>query len=63
MPLESGGRARLVRHEARGWGELVAELHEYIRKQDYRFHDEPQGHEQTSPVRAVEQMAGLGGMR
>jgi len=37
---------------------LRGELGELIRKRDYRFQDEPRGHEQTSWVRAVGQLVG-----
>ncbi len=63
LRLSPGLRAALLRRQMLGWNRLVAELKEYIRKQDYRFRDEPRGHEQTSPYRAVAQMAGQRGMR
>lgn len=63
LPLSPVERAELVRRQAFGWNELICELGEYIRKQDYRFRGEPRGHEQTSPRRAVEQMAGRKGIR
>jgi hypothetical protein len=37
---------------------LRHELTEYIRKQDYRFRNEPAGTEQTAPLRALELVAG-----
>jgi hypothetical protein len=43
------------------WSALDHDLEEYLRKQDYRFRDEPRGPEQTAPWRAVEQVAGARG--
>ena len=63
LRLSSAGRAALVRRQVLGWSALIEELKEYIRKQDYRFRDEPRGHEQTSPYRAVAQMAGRKDLR
>ena len=63
LRLSPSLRTALVRRQALGWSRLVGELKEYIRKQDYRFRDEPRGHEQTSPYRAVAQMAGQKGLR
>jgi hypothetical protein len=45
------------------WRPLVADLEEYIRKNDYRFRSEPRGDEQTSPWRAIGQVAGERGVR
>lgn len=45
------------------WRGIVADLDEYIRKNDYRFRDEPRGPEQRSPWRAVAQVAGARGVR
>jgi hypothetical protein len=36
-----------------GWRSIVADLQEYLRKNDYRFRDEPRGPEQRSPWRAA----------
>ncbi len=63
LRLSAAERERLVRREVQGWTDLVAELKEYIRKVDFRFRDEPRGHEQTSPYHAVEQMVGRRGIR
>ncbi len=52
---------------ARLQGEIMAALHEemseFIRKQDYRFRDEPIGAEGTAWIRAVEMVAGKRGIR
>lgn len=45
------------------WERLSDELGEYIRKQDYRFRDEPRGVEQSSPWRGLEALAGQQGVR
>jgi hypothetical protein len=45
------------------WRAVVAELEEYIRKNDYRFRDEPRGPEQHSPWRATAAVAGARGVR
>lgn len=37
---------------------LRAELREFIRKNDYRFRDEPWGDEKTAPQRAVAKLGG-----
>jgi hypothetical protein len=47
----------------RGWRSVVADLDEYIRKNDYRFRDEPRGDEQRAPWRAVALVAGGRGLR
>jgi len=54
------------RHTAgaqRGARDIVADLDEYIRKNDYRFRGEPRGEEQRSPWRAVAMVAGARGLR
>ena len=52
---------------ARLQGEIMMALHEemseFIRKQDYRFRDEPIGAEGTAWIRAVEMVAGKRGIR
>jgi hypothetical protein len=45
------------------WRGIVADLDEYIRKNDYRFRGEPRGEEQRSPWRAVAMVAGARGLR
>lgn len=45
------------------WREIVADLDEYIRKNDYRFRDEPRGDEQRAPWRAVAAAAGARSVR
>ncbi|HEY3111736.1 MAG TPA: hypothetical protein VGL23_23470, partial [Chloroflexota bacterium] len=45
------------------WRAVVADLEEYIRKNDYRFRDEPRGPEQHSPWRATAAVAGARGVR
>jgi hypothetical protein len=45
------------------WRALVRDLDDYIRKNDYRFRDEPRGPEQRSPWRAVAAVAGAPGLR
>lgn len=51
------------REEVSVWRGIVADLDEYIRKNDYRFRDEPRGEEQRSPWRAVAMVAGGRGLR
>lgn len=50
--------AALARRQVRAFRRLREELAEYIRKQDYRFRDEPRGAEETSPLRALAIVAG-----
>jgi hypothetical protein len=45
------------------WRALLADLDEYVRKNDYRFRDEPRGDEQRSPWRAVAAVTGGPGLR
>ena len=45
------------------WRGIVADLEEYIRKNDYRFRDEPRGPEQRSPWRAAAAAAAGPGLR
>lgn len=53
----------LARLEAERIAVVVGELDEYIRKQDYRFREEPWGQEVTAPRRAVELIVGVEGLR
>ncbi|OGB91521.1 MAG: hypothetical protein A2Z31_02570 [candidate division NC10 bacterium RBG_16_65_8] len=53
--------ALLSGHEAR-WSELLAELGEFTRKNDYRFATEAMGHEGDSWRRALEVFVGRGGV-
>jgi hypothetical protein len=59
--LGSGGqtaaKALLTSIQQEIWAQLQRDLAEYIRKNDYRFANEPMGAEGTSPRRAIEQMA------
>jgi Family of unknown function (DUF6062) len=58
------GRRRQLSEILRGRSDqLVADLAEYLRKQDHRFRDEPFGREADVVVRAVEFLAGLDGAR
>jgi len=50
--------AALARREIRACQRLREELAEYIRKQDYRFREEPRGVEEMSPLRALAIVAG-----
>ncbi|MBI3972259.1 MAG: hypothetical protein HY332_13320 [Chloroflexi bacterium] len=65
--MERGGgsaaAAKLANLQLERWSTLRDELLEYIRKQDFQYHDEPRGQEQTSPWRAAEQVAGARGIR
>lgn len=65
--LDSGfpaaAKARLLAIQQELWARLQRDLAEYIRKNDYRFADEPMGEEGTSPRRAIEQMAGVKNLR
>ena len=40
------------------WEQLITELGEFVRKNDYRYHDEPVGPEGTAWLRAVDAVAG-----
>jgi len=51
----------LSHHEAR-WSELIAELGEFIRKNDYRFATETMGHEGDSWRRALDVFVGRAGV-
>ena len=53
----------LSQGEREAWAAIVADLDEYIRKNDYRFRDEPRGEEQRSPWRAVAMVAGARDVR
>ncbi|MHB8990729.1 MAG: DUF6062 family protein [Chloroflexota bacterium] len=53
----------LAQMEAERVWDLAAELNEFVRKNDYRFRDEPWGREVTSPRRAVGLMVGAEGLR
>jgi hypothetical protein len=59
----STAAARLAQVQHARWTALRDDLLEYIRKADYRFHEEPKGDEQHSPWRATEQGAGAKGIR
>jgi len=48
----------LASSQISAWQRLRAELGEYLRKQDYRFRNEPRGPEETSPLRAIAAVAG-----
>jgi hypothetical protein len=45
--------------QRRVWQSLRAELKEFIRKNDYRFRDEPKGAERDSWLRAIDAVVGL----
>lgn len=49
----------LLEVERRAWAALRTELQEFIRKNDYRFRDEPQGSERDSWLRALDALVGL----
>ncbi len=49
----------LLAVERRAWASLRIELQEFIRKNDYRFRDEPQGSERDSWLRALDALVGL----
>jgi hypothetical protein len=51
----------LSAHEAR-WSELIAELEEFIRKNDYRFATEAMGHEGDSWRRVLDVFVGRAGV-
>lgn len=51
----------LAQMEAERVWDLAAELNEFVRKNDYRFRDEPWGREATSPWRSVGLMVGAEG--
>ncbi|MEA3308540.1 MAG: DUF6062 family protein [Chloroflexota bacterium] len=49
----------LLEVERQAWTALRAELQEFIRKNDYRFRDEPKGSERDSWLRAMDALVGL----
>jgi hypothetical protein len=49
---------RLRRVQLEHWDALIAELGEFVRKNDYRFQHEPVGQEGTAWLRAVDAVAG-----
>jgi len=49
---------RLIAMQLGAWEQLLAELDEFIRKQDYRFRDEGLGAEGDSWIRAVARVSG-----
>jgi Family of unknown function (DUF6062) len=59
----SPGAERLLAHTRSGIERLLGELGEVIRKEDYRFRDEPRTDgERTAPGRAVARVAGAEGL-
>ncbi len=50
---------RVLEIQRRVWQSLRAELQEFIRKNDYRFRDEPKGDERDSWLRAIDAVVGL----
>jgi hypothetical protein len=50
---------RLRQVQLEHWDALIAELGEFVRKNDYRFQHEPVGQEGTAWLRAVDAVAGL----
>lgn len=60
---DQAGAHALAALQSERIGKMVAELSEYIRKQDYRFQEEPWGTEATSPRRAVSLMVGVEALR
>jgi hypothetical protein len=49
---------RLRQVQLAHWETLIAELAEFVRKNDYRFQHEPVGHEGTAWLRAVDAVSG-----
>jgi len=47
-----------VNAQRRIWERLLAQLSEFIRKNDYRFRDEPVGEEGDAWLRAIAALAG-----
>lgn len=55
--------AELIALQQEAWARLLGELGEFIRKQDYRFRDEPVGTEGDSWIRTVALVSGRPGVR
>lgn len=55
--------AELIALQREAWLRLLGELGEFIRKQDYRFRDEPVGTEGDSWIRALALVSGQPGVR
>ena len=53
---------RIIAIQQQGWKRLLGELDEFIRKQDYRFREEPIGSERDSWIRAVALVSGQPGV-
>ena len=60
---DQAGAEILAQLEADRIQDLVVDLSKYIRKQDYRFRDEPWGKELRSPWRAISLAVGAEGLR
>jgi hypothetical protein len=56
---DAAERDRLIKVHVSKFAALAQELAEFIRKQDYRFRDEPSGTEKDSWQRAVNMMVGV----
>jgi hypothetical protein len=56
-----GRKEALLETQRRIWATLRGELQEFIRKNDYRFRDEPMGEEGDSWLRALDALVGLKG--
>lgn len=59
---DAAAAQKLIVLELETWERLRGELDEFIRKQDYRFHDESLGDEGDSWIRAVAQISGEQGV-
>ncbi len=54
----AAGYQALLAAQREAWSALMAELDEFIRKNDYRFQHEPMGDERDSWLRALDALLG-----
>jgi hypothetical protein len=58
MPRDDATLDTLIDAQQSMWQELVEQLSEAIRKNDWRFRDEPQGDEMSAWLKAIAVLAG-----
>lgn len=61
VPGPAAGYQALLAAQREAWSALMAELDEFIRKNDYRFQHEPMGDERDSWLRALDALVGMSG--
>ncbi|MBN1920116.1 MAG: hypothetical protein JW892_02630, partial [Anaerolineae bacterium] len=55
----AAGYRALLTAQREAWSALMAELDEFIRKNDYRFQHEPMGDERDAWLRALDALVGV----